>query len=55
MKDLKLSGAAVVALMIFAALSGTVMYYLPNEATEEYAEYRSGIQKDPGAALRGAM
>jgi phosphonate transport system substrate-binding protein len=28
-----------------------VMCYLPNEATEEFAEYRSGIQGDLGAAL----
>ncbi|MDR1288230.1 MAG: phosphate/phosphite/phosphonate ABC transporter substrate-binding protein [Treponema sp.] len=28
-----------------------VMCYLPNEATEEFAEYRSGIQNDLGAAL----
>jgi phosphonate transport system substrate-binding protein len=27
------------------------MCYLPNEATEEFAEYRSGIQNDLGAAL----
>ncbi|MDR1307338.1 MAG: phosphate/phosphite/phosphonate ABC transporter substrate-binding protein [Treponema sp.] len=28
-----------------------VMCYLPNEATEEFAEYRNGIQGDLGAAL----
>jgi phosphonate transport system substrate-binding protein len=28
-----------------------VMCYLPNEATEEFAEYRSGIQNDLSAAL----
>ncbi|MDR2619417.1 MAG: hypothetical protein LBC62_11160, partial [Treponema sp.] len=28
-----------------------VMCYLPNEATEEFAEYRSGIQSDLSAAL----
>jgi phosphonate transport system substrate-binding protein len=28
-----------------------VMCYLPNEATEEFAEYRNGIQNDLGAAL----
>ncbi|MDR0583307.1 MAG: phosphate/phosphite/phosphonate ABC transporter substrate-binding protein [Treponema sp.] len=28
-----------------------VMCYLPNEATEEFAEYRSGVRNDLGAAL----
>ncbi|MDR1058499.1 MAG: PhnD/SsuA/transferrin family substrate-binding protein, partial [Treponema sp.] len=28
-----------------------VMCYLPNEATEEFAEYRNGIQSDLSAAL----